>query len=430
MTTSRKKLWWLLALVLLLPVAYLLVGVDLRPKVEYVAGNDADAIEAEVDSIPMSPNAYDIPMAGFVLEEGVVRSGATFGGLLGEHGVPMNTVHELVEQANPHFDVRRMRSGQPYAFIFSNDTDRTPNYFVYEQDAVEYVVFALQDSLSVRTGKRPVTTTEHSISTEVTGALYNDISRAGADPMLALQLADVYAWTVDFHKIQKGDVFTVVYSTKEVEGRPYGMPRILAARYTSDGRSKQAFRFEQPDGMQYFDEEGNSLRKAFLKAPLKFSRISSGYSAKRLHPVQKVMKAHLGTDYAAPYGTPILSVGDGTVEKTGFTSGNGNFVKIRHNGVYSTQYLHMRKILVKQGQRVQQGDVIGEVGSTGLATGPHVCFRFWKNGKQVDHRREEFPSAEPVAERALAEFDHLRDGYMRRLDRAERKAGQDRLAEF
>ncbi|MFZ1695043.1 MAG: M23 family metallopeptidase, partial [Flavobacteriales bacterium] len=176
--------------------------------------------------------------------------------------------------------------------------------------------------------------------------------------------------------------------------------------------------------------EGNSLRKAFLKAPLKFSRISSGFSGKRLHPVQKVMKAHLGTDYAAPYGTPILAVGDGVVEQAGRTGGNGNFVKIRHNGVYSTQYLHMQKILVKQGQRVQQGDVIGEVGSTGLATGPHVCFRFWKNGTQVDHRKEEFPSAEPIAAADRPAFNSLRDSLGTHLDEAELVLAQGRMANF
>ncbi len=412
---------------LLLPVAYLLVGVDVRPKVEYVAQR---VLEEEVDSIPLPPSAYDIPMAGFVLEQGVLRAGATFGGLLGEYGVPMVIVHELVELARPHFDVRRMRSGQPYAFIFSNDEDRVPNHFVYESDAIEYVVFDLQDSLNVRVGRRPVRTVEGSVSVTVTGALYNDLTKAGADPMLALQLADVFAWTVDFHKIQKEDVFSVLYEQQEVDERRHGMPQVVAARYSSGGRVLQAFRHEQEGGAQYFDEEGNSLRKAFLKAPLKYSRISSGFSNRRLHPVQRVMKAHLGTDYAAPYGTPILSVGDGVVERTGHTGGNGNFVKIRHNSVYSTQYLHMRKILVKQGQRVQQGDVIGEVGSTGLATGPHVCFRFWKNGQQVDHRREEFPSAEPIAEAQRPAFNQMRARLSARLDRVENRSTQERLVNF
>ncbi len=417
---------WTAGIIFVAATGTFFLSVDVRPREEYVEPVLAETV---VDSIPMPPSAYGIPMAGFVLEEGVLRSGATFGGLLGEQGVPMATVHELVEHALPHFDVRRMRSGQPYAFIFS-DTDRTPNYFVYEADAVEYVVFGLKDSVTVEVGKRPVHTTEHAISTTVTGALYNDLARVGADPMLAIQLSEVFAWTVDFYRIQKDDVFTVVYAQEEVDGKRHGMPRVLAARYTSGGRVKQAFRYEQDKGTQYFDEQGNSLRKAFLKAPVKYSRISSGFSGRRLHPVQKVMKAHLGTDYAAPYGTPILAVGDGVVEKTGQTGGNGKFVKIRHNGTYTTQYLHMRKILAKQGQRVQQGDVIGEVGSTGLATGPHVCFRFWKNGQQVDHRREEFPSAEPIAEAHRTPFNSMRDVFSLRLNEAEDQARQARLVNF
>ncbi len=403
---GKRSRWWLIPITIVaVLIAYVMLGVDVRPHVEYTEDPTPEA----ADSIPLPPQAYGIPMSGFAMEQGVVRSGDTFGGLLGAHGVGATTVHALAEKAGDSFDVRRMRSGHPYAFIFTDDGTRSPSYFVYENGPVEYVVFTLApDSLSVRTDRRPVHTSEHSLTTTVTGALYNDIQRAGGDPMLALQLAEVFAWTVDFHKIQKGDEFTVVFTQQEVDGTVIGMPQVLAARYTSDGRARTAFRFTQDDATQYFDEEGNSLRKAFLKAPVKYSRISSGFSGRRLHPVQKVMKAHLGTDYAAPYGTPILTVGDGVVEKTGFTSGNGNFVKVRHNGTYTTQYLHMRKILVKQGQRVQQGDVIGEVGSTGLATGPHVCFRFWKNGTQVDHRREEFPSAEPVADAHRAAFDRLR----------------------
>jgi murein DD-endopeptidase MepM/ murein hydrolase activator NlpD len=186
---------------------------------------------------------------------------------------------------------------------------------------------------------------------------------------------------------------------------------------------KEAFRFT-PDSahVAYYDSEGNSLRKAFLKAPLKFSRMSSGFTQRRFHPVQKRFKAHLGTDYAAPYGTPILAVGDGVVEKAGWGAGNGNFVKIRHNGMYSTQYLHMRKVLVKSGQRVSQGQTIGEVGSTGLATGPHVCYRFWKNGVQVDHRKEEMPSAEPVPAAQRSAFDQVRTGLLAQLDAAQNEA--------
>lgn len=424
----RGKKWWLAVatVAVVLPVTYLLVGVDVMPHVEYAEVPPEPGPESEL----LPPSAYGIPMAGFVLEQGKVRSGATFSDMLGMHGVPMSTVQSLVDLAEPYFDVRRMRSGHAYAFIFADDNSRRPAYFVYEADPVEYVVFGLQDSLSVRTGTRPVVTSEHSVSVAITGALYKDLDRAEVDPALAVVLSEIFAWTVDFYRIQKNDVFTLVFAERKVDGQRYGTPRVLAARYTSGDRVQEAFRFDQDQSTQFFDAEGKSLRKAFLKAPVKFSRITSGYSSKRLHPVQKVMKAHLGTDYAAPYGTPILSVGDGVVEVAGRTSGNGHFVKVRHNGTYSTQYLHMRKILVKQGQRVQQGDVLGEVGSTGLATGPHVCFRFWKNGVQVDPRREEFPSAEPVASEMMIKFQGTRDLMSERLDTAELAQAQGRVINF
>ena len=424
------KTWkkWAIGTIGVLGTALFFLSVDVRPHEEYV---EEVPIGLDATDIPLEPHEYGIPMAGFVLEQGRVKNGQTFGNMLGDHGIAMDIVHELVAKADPHFDVRRMRSGNPYAFIFAENDRSRPRYFVYESSLVEYVVFSLkEDSLEVSVGKRPVQTAEHTLACKVTGALYNDLSSAGADPILAVLLAEVFAWTVDFYRIQKDDIFSVTYRESTVDGERFGMPQILAARYTSGGKITQAFAFEQEDGVQYFDDAGNSLRKAFLKAPLKFSRISSGFTKRRLHPVQKVMKAHLGTDYAAPYGTPILAVGDGVVEAAGHGRGNGNFVKIKHNGTYSTQYLHMRKILVKQGQRVSQGDVIGEVGSTGLATGPHVCFRFWKNGVQVDHRREEFPSSGPVAEALRPKFEQLRDTYVEKLDQAELEALHGRLATF
>lgn len=422
--------WWQKGLVALAAtggVGFFFLSVDLGPRVEYTPDPTPVVVE---DTVPLPPDAYGIPMAGYVLEQGSVKRGDTFGGLLNARGVDQSTIHGLVELALPHFDVRRMRLGHPYAFIFDEDNTLSPEYFVYEDDAVHYVVFHLHDSVGVTVGERPVKVEERSIACSVTGALYNDLAKAGADPQLAMQLADVFAWTVDFYRIQKDDIFSVVYQEKTVDGEPYGAPEIVGARYISGGTVKEAYLFAQSDGKEsYYDEEGRSMRKAFLQAPLKFSRISSGFSRKRLHPVQKVMKAHLGTDYAAPYGTPILAVGDGIVEKAGRTGGNGNFVKIRHNGTYSTQYLHMRKILVKQGQAVQQGQVIGEVGSTGLATGPHVCFRFWKNGVQVDHRREEFPNTEPLDPERMPAFEAFKAPVRAELFAAE-KVARGRVVNF
>lgn len=413
---------------LALAAAYVYVGVDLAPHVEYVP--EPPAATAIDDTLPAPPSAYGIPLEGFVIEQGKVERGTTFSTLLAAAGIGAVTIDSLVRLATPAFDVRRLRAGHPVALIFSDDVARTPEYLVYESDAVEHVIFHLRPPVSVRVGHRPVRTEERTVSVVVNGSLWNDLQLAGADPVLTLQLSDVLAWTVDLYRIQKGDRFTVVYKERTVDGEAYGMPEVLAVRY--DGPvTQEAFRFGK-DSLQaaYFDAEGNSLRKAFLKAPLKFSRISSGFSSRRFHPVQKRYKAHLGTDYAAPYGTPILAVGDGVVEKAGYSAGNGNYVKVRHNGTYSTQYLHMRKILVRAGQLVQQGQTIGEVGSTGLATGPHVCFRFWKNGVQVDHRREEPPSAEPIAAADRPAFRIVRDALMARLDAAEQADRRVNTAQF
>ena len=405
--------------------AYLYLGVDLEPHEEYVA----DAPLAAEDTLPAPPSAYGIPLDGFELERAQVKPGSTFSDLLAPHGIGAATVDSLVRAAAPVFNVNQIRAGHPIAFIYTDDTARTPVFFVYESDPVDHVVFDLR-GLTARMEKRPVHTEEKSISVAVTGALWNDLVDAGATPALAAKLSQVFAWTVDFYRIQKGDRFTMVYRENSVDGQPYGEPELLGVRYEGTDTC-EAFLFrEDKENGGYYDAKGKSLRKAFLQAPLKYSRISSGFTMRRFHPVQKRWKAHLGTDYAAPYGTPILATGDGTVERAGYSAGNGNYVKLRHNNTYETQYLHMRKILVKQGQHVTQGQVIGEVGSTGLATGPHVCYRFWKNGTQVDPRREVLPSAEPLAAADMPAFDRVRDGLMQRLDQAEAAAKRPNVATF
>ncbi|MCB0773055.1 MAG: peptidoglycan DD-metalloendopeptidase family protein [Flavobacteriales bacterium] len=404
--------------------AYLYVGVDLAPHQEYV--EETTVVE---DTLPAPPSAYGIPLSGFRVERGKVAAGATFSTLLAPLGLGAAAVDSLVKLAKPVFDITRMRAGHPMAFIFPEDTSLAPAYFVYESDMVDHVVFDLRPPYSVRLEKRPVHTEEKSLSVEVTGALWNDLVDAGADPALAMQLSRVFAWTVDFYRIQKGDRFTLVYRQKTVAGETYGDPEILGVRYEG-AAIQEAFLFQDTGKGGYYDAEGKSLKKAFLQAPLEYGRITSGFTMRRFHPVQKRMKAHLGTDYAAPYGTPILAVGDGVVTKAGYTAGNGKYVKIRHNGTYETQYLHMRKILVKQGQAVKQGQEIGEVGSTGLATGPHVCYRFWKNGKQVDPRKEVMPSAEPLTAAQRPAFDRVRDELMARLDAAGDKARNANVATF
>ena len=333
------------------------------------------------------------------IEAGTVRSGQSLSHLLSPAGVSAQMLHAMATGEREAFDVRRMKAGNDWS-LFSGP-DGTPRHFAYTISSKEYVVFDLTDQGRARRGQFPSETRRGYVEGEVRGSLYQVLEDEGHSTTLALAMSQVYAWTIDFSRIQAGDRFRILYDRDWVDGKAVGMPRVLAAEFVHRGRNFPAYAYDQGDGTDHFDETGASLRKAFLKAPVEFSRISSRFDKKRFHPVLKKVKAHLGTDYAAPHGTPIVAVGDGVVIKASYTKGNGKYVKIRHNGTYTTQYLHMSRRNVKEGQAVRQGDVIGYVGSTGLATGPHVCFRFWKNGQQVDHLREEFPPSTPI------ESDHV-----------------------
>ncbi len=289
---------------------------------------------------------------------------------------------------------------------------------MYEISDLEYLVVDFRDSIEVYRGEKEVT----NISREATGiirtSLWNTIVENNLPQELVAHMARILAWSVDFYRIESGDRFKVLYEEAHVGDRPVGVSGIDAVFFVHRGREIEGFHFAADTIDGYFDGDGNSLQKVFLRAPLEYGRISSRYSQSRLHPIHGDRRPHLGTDYAAPHGTPILAVGDGTVTRASYTSGNGNYVRIRHNSVYETQYLHMSRFAsgIRPGARVEQGDVIGYVGSTGLATGPHVCFRFWKNGQQVDHLRLEFPSGDPLPEDYTDPFVHIRDRYRKKLE--------------
>ena len=342
----------------------------------------------------------------WMVSEGEVQSGQSLSHLLAPAGVSPATIHHIATEHQAVYDVRSMRVEQPW-WMFRSASDSVARHFVYGINAGTYVVFDLTDSLGAKKGEYPKETVRSFVSGSVNGSLYQCLEDAGHSTLLAISMSKVYAWTIDFSRIQPGDHFRILYERDWVLGEPVNLPRIVAAEFVHRGRNFPAFSYDQGEGKDYFDETGGSLRKAFLKAPVEFSRISSHYNKKRFHPVLKRVKAHLGTDYAAPHGTEIVAVGDGVVTKSAYTSGNGKYVKIRHNDTYSTQYLHMSRRNVSEGQAVRQGDVIGYVGSTGLATGPHVCFRFWKNGEQVDHLKEDFPPSTPIREEAMADFKQL-----------------------
>lgn len=362
---------------------------------------------------------YGIREDLFKIYEGRIQKNQFLADILLGYGVPYQMISALAEVAADIHDVRKLREGDSYAVFCTKDSLETACYFVVETTPETYVVYQLNDTISAYIGKKPVEVKIREVGGIINASLSQTIAENDLSPVLANKLSDIYAWTIDFYRIQRGDYFKAIFEEIYVEGERIGIGNILAAEFVHRDRPFYSYRFMQDSVANYFDEEGESLRKAFLQAPLQFSRISSRYTKKRFHPVQKRWKAHLGTDYAAPTGTPILATGDGTVIESAYGKYNGNYVKIRHNATYTTQYLHMSKRKAKKGDFVKQGDVIGYVGSTGLATGPHVCYRFWKNGHQVDPYGEELPPSEPVKPEYLPEYNALKDSLMPILKRIE-----------
>ncbi len=354
-------------------------------------------------------NMYGISLADYSPSRYLVKDGQAFGSVMDELGVPYPAVAELLNLSKGSFNPRRWRAGDAYWVFRSTDSSEAAHYFIYESSQTEYLVFGL-DSLYVQRVERPTKVVQRTVAGSIESSLYETLSNENVSPAVAVRLSEVYAWTIDFFRLQKGDRFEVIFEERFVDDTSFvGTGRILGARFVHSGKEYYAFRFEdEASGIRdFYSESGEGLKRMFLKAPLEFARITSRYTMKRFHPVQKRWKAHLGTDYAAPSGTPILSTAAGTVIAATYTSANGNYVKVRHNGTYTTQYLHMSRIAkgIRPNVHVEQGQVIGYVGSTGLATGPHVCYRFWKNGKQVDPLREPMQRTEPLPSKLWATFE-------------------------
>ena len=367
---------------------------------------------------------YGLPVDSFELIDNVIDNGESFSNILLNFGIDYAMIHRIATEFKDVFDVRNLRIGKDYTiFAENNDSAKVARYMVYKPSAIDYVVFDLRDTGNVYLGEEEVSIKEKSISGVINSSLYEGLLEQGGSPALAVELSKVYAWTIDFFRIQPGDYFKLIYEEKFIQDTiPVGMGRILAADFHHNGRSFYSFWYDNDTTYRdYFDEEGRSLRKAFLKAPLDFFRISSRFNPRRFHPVLKRVKPHLGTDYAAPHGTPIMSTADGEVIAASYTRGNGNYVKVRHNSTYTTQYLHMSKFAkgIKKGSRVRQGDIIGYVGSTGLATGPHVCYRFWVNGSQVDPLRQDLPEAEPITEDYIESYRSFMNPFKDRIDALE-----------
>jgi murein DD-endopeptidase MepM/ murein hydrolase activator NlpD len=361
---------------------------------------------------------YGMVVDDFLVIEDKVKRNERLGDILEAYNVPAKLINQVSQLSRSVFDARKIAANKKYTLICNQDSLKTAKALVYEPNPIDYIIFRFGDSLTVDVCKRDVITVEKSIAGEIRSNLSETIEELGISHELTNKFVDIFGWQVDFQRLQKGDKFKLIYEESQVEGVTVSINQIKAIYFEHFGSPYYAFPFDQGEGMNYYDAEGKSLRKALLKYPIEFTRISSRYTMSRFHPVQKRWKAHLGTDFAAPTGTPIRSVGDGTVEEAQYKSNNGNYVKIRHNGTYTTQYLHMSRIAegVRAGTRVRQGQTIGYVGSTGLATGPHLCYRFWKNGVQVDALKADLPPSEPIQKSHMQSFESVKTDLTKKLD--------------
>ena len=376
--------------------------------------------QAEVEE-PQHTILYGIIADNYRTEQGEIGQGETLGKILARYGVSATTVDKLDKAAKDIFPLRQIRAGRPFtAFIAADSTGNGAlDYFVYEKDVIEYVVFGFKgDSISITKGEKDVTIKRQRRSAVIESSLWGAIMRDSLPYSLAAELEDIYQWTVDFFGIQKGDHFTVIYDEKLIDTTHVGIGRIWGAKFNHAGKDVYAIPFRQNDKIQYWEFNGASLRKQLLKAPLKFSRISSRFSRSRLHPVHRVYRPHLGVDYAAPTGTPVHAVADGVVTFKGWGGGGGNTLKIKHAGNLVTGYLHLSKFAkgISQGTRVSQGQVIGYVGSTGTSTGPHLDYRIWKNGTNIDPLKVPQEPAEPINKENTAAFEHIRDRIVAELN--------------
>jgi len=366
-----------------------------------------------------APNVlYGMVVDNYTVIEDKIKRNERLGDILEAYNVPANIIHQVSQLSRRVFDVRKIAPNKKYTLICGQDSLKTAKALVYEPNQIDYIVFRFEDTLWVDVCKRDVVILEKTMAGEIKSNLSETIEELGISHELTNKFVDIFGWQVDFQRLQKGDKFKLIYEEAQVEGVSVGIKQINGIYFEHSGSPYYAFPFDQGEGIDYFDDEGKSLRKALLKYPIEFTRISSRYTMNRFHPVQKRWKAHLGTDFAAPTGTPIRSVGDGIIDEAQYKSNNGNYVKIRHNGTYTTQYLHMSRIAegVRAGTRVKQGQTIGYVGSTGLATGPHLCYRFWKNGVQVDALRVELPPSQPVKKDQMEAFDKVKQELTKKLE--------------
>ena len=359
--------------------------------------------------IDLSPNMkYGFNLNDFIVKKKKIKRGDTFGSILEENFIDYPEVHKILQKIKTQVSVKKLQIGKPYTLLFSKDSIKAPKIFIYQKDIQGYTIVQLRDSIYGLKKNKPVRTVQMEASGTIESSLYQTMLDNGYNEALTYYLSDIYAWTIDFFRLQKGDRFKIIYTEKFVDDTiSIGIKKIKAASFEHKGQIIEAYEFQTDSTkgiIDYFDQYAKNLRRAFLKAPVSFGRVSSRYNLKRRISFYGRVKPHKGTDFAAAVGTQIMTTANGTVVKSSYSKGNGNYVTIKHNNKYSTQYLHMRRRKVKVGQYVKQGDVIGWVGMTGYTSGPHVCYRFWKNGRQVDPFKQKLPEAKPISKSLKNKF--------------------------
>ena len=396
----------------LLPIIFSLLTSCHKNKKEPSIEKDFSQLETPIDQ-----TIYGYDKDAVEIIKNTIQPNQNLSDILSLYQVSYKLINEIALAAEPIFDVRKFVTDKEYEIICSKDSTRQAKCFIYHPNSIDYIVYKFDDSVHVSKEQFPVSSVEKTTSGTISSSLYHTLIENGNSPKLAVALSEIYAWQIDFFGIQKGDNFKMIFDELYVNDELIGIGDIKAAYFEHMDAEYYAFRYEQDSIIEYFDEMGNSLRKAFLKAPLSYHRISSKFSHNRMHPILKRRMPHLGVDYAAPSGTPIYSIGDGKVIKANYAGAAGNYVKIKHNSVYTTGYMHLSKFGngIHPGAHVKQGQVIGYVGSTGRSTGPHLDFRVWKNGQAVDPLTLKPPSAKPIDAAHKANYLKTMEIYKKRL---------------
>jgi murein DD-endopeptidase MepM/ murein hydrolase activator NlpD len=408
----KKTYAYFLALFLILIFSSILLYLTSKTNPEIAAVNQDSLLVSSACKLE-----YGFPVDSFEIIKGIISKNKFLGDIMSEFSVSDKITGKIQVAAQGIFDFRKIKAGNIFAFLKSKDPKNETQYFVYEHSPIEYYIVELTDSVTIEKREKAIETHHKTTSGVINSSLWNSVAEQEINPMLATRLSEIFAWSIDFFGLQRGDAFKIMYDEQYVDSISVGIGEIHGAWFKHAGKEFTAIPFYQDNEVEFFDAEGKSLRKAFLKAPLRFSRISSRFTGARFHPLLKRITTHYGVDYAAPSGTPVHAIGDGMIISAGWSGGGGNMIKIRHNSVYSTAYMHLRGFGpgIRSGSYVRQGEVIGYVGSTGLSTGPHLDFRVWRNNAPINPLTMESPSVEPVKTEKMGAFMEIRNTVLSQL---------------